>query len=148
MTNINLELYRKKLIERRDNCKRYLEQARVIYKRELRKHKRIVLYGTIICLIIFIYIKLRESYNFYLAEIIFSQLIIEPLTYLGIIILFFVLRSSYLLFMMTRPNEIRLFRIRIHRGILDEIDRLKNDLAKAELELEEFEKEIKNKEED
>lgn len=34
MDNINIELYYKKLIEKRDNYRRYLEQAKEMHKKE------------------------------------------------------------------------------------------------------------------
>ena len=44
-------------------------------------------------------------------------------------------------FLLTRKNEIIIYKWRIRRGIPDEIDRLELDLAKIELEIEEYEKE-------
>lgn len=139
MSDINLQLHYKKLIEKRDNYKRYLVQAKKMYKKELNKHIRIVLYGSIICIIIFLYLKLRDSYNYFFAEILFSQLIIEPLTCMLIVLLIFILRSGLIIFLLTRKNEIIIYKWRIRRGITDLIEKLEISLAKVELELKEFE---------
>lgn len=141
MDDINIQLHYKKLIEKRDNYNRYLEQAKEMYRKELNKHTRIVLYGSIISIILFFFLRFRESYNFFLAEILFSQLIAGPLTFILIVLIIFILRSGMIAFLLTRKNEIIIYKWRIRRGIPDEIDSLELDLAKIELEIEEYEKE-------
>ena len=72
---------------------------------------------------------------------LFSQLIAGPLTFILIVLIIFILRSGMIAFLLTRKNEIIIYKWRIRRGIPDEIDRLELDLAKIELEIEEYEKE-------
>lgn len=144
MDDINIQLHYKKLIEKRDNYNRYLEQAKEMYRKELNKHTRIVLYGSIISIILFFFLRFRESYNFFLTEILFSQLIAGPLTFIWFVLIIFILRSGLMLLLITRKNEIIIYKWRIRRGIPDEIDRLELDLAKIELELDEYEKEYEN----
>ena len=144
MDDINIELHYKTLIEKRDNYRRFLEQAKEMHKIELNKHARITLYGSIICIILFFFLRYRESYNFFLAEMLFSQLIAGPLTFIWFVLIIFILRSGLMLLLITRKNEIIIYKWRIRRGIPDEIDRLELDLAKIELELDEYEKEYEN----
>ena len=144
MDDINIQLHYKKLIEKRDNYNRYLEQAKEMYRKKLNRHTRIVLYGSIISIILFFFLRFRESYNFFLAEILFSQLIAGPLTFILIVLIIFILRSGMIAFLLTRKNEIIIYKWRIRRGIPDEIDRLELDLAKIELEIDEYEKEYEN----
>lgn len=137
----NLQEYYKKLLEKRDNYKRYLKQAQKMYKKELKKHERIILYGSIISFIIFSYIQLRKEYNFYLMEIVFSKLFIEPLTIFLIFLLLCIVRSIVIIFIMTRKKT-KFFHFRLRRGISDEIERLEDDLIKIELEIDEIKRTI------
>ena len=75
---------------------------------------------------------------------LFSQLIAGPLTFIWFILIIFILRSGLMLLLITRKNEIIIYKWRIRRGIPDEIDRLELDLAKIELEIEEYEKDYEN----
>ena len=109
MEDINIELHYKTLIEKRDNYRRYLEQAKEMYRKELNKHTRIVLYGSIISIILFFFLRLRESYNFFLAEILFSQLIAGPLTFILIVLIIFILRSGMIAFLFMRKNYIMIY---------------------------------------
>ena len=75
---------------------------------------------------------------------LFSQLIAGPLTFIWFVLIIFILRSGLMLLLITRKNEIIIYKWRIRRGIPDEIDRLELDLAKIELEIEEYEKDYEN----
>ena len=140
MDDINIKIQHTKLINRKQMCGKYLTEAKQKYVKERDKHIRIVLYGTIICIVAFLYIELRDSYNFALAEIMYDQIVIAPIKYIMIAIVVVVVRSLWLLVKMTRPSKIRLFNWKISRGIADEIERLELELAKVSIELEEFEK--------
>lgn len=133
------------LLERRDNYRRYLEQSRKIYDKEYNKHARILLYGGIVWIIVFIFIISRKEYNYFLMEMLVSKMFIEPIVYILIIALFFFLKSAFQLFVMTRKSNRILGRIRIRRGIRDEIERLENEIWKIELEIDKFEEEMSMK---
>ena len=66
MDDINIELHYKTLIEKRDNYRRYLEQAKEMHKKELNKHARITLYGSIICIILFFFYDIGNHIIFFL----------------------------------------------------------------------------------
>ena len=78
-------------------------------------------------------------------EILVSKMFIEPIVYILIIALFFFLKSVFQLFVMTRKSNRILGRIRIRRGIRDEIERLENEIWKIELEIDKFEEEMSMK---
>ena len=115
------------------------------YDKEFNKHARILLYGGIVWIIVFIFIISRKEYNYFLMEILVSKMFIEPIVYILIIALFFFLKSAFQLFVMTRKSNRILGRIRIRRGIRDEIERLENEIWKIELEIDKFEEEMSMK---
>ena len=139
MADEYLQMEYKKLLEKRDNYKRYLEQSRKLYEKEMNKHIRILLYGGIVWVIAVIIVAFRSSYNNVMLEILVDDFFVQPVVIALIIGVFIFIRSGYHLFVMTRKANRVLGRIRIRRGIRDEIERLESEIWKIQIKIDEYE---------